>query len=268
MKNALRVQARGAFFFVSIFFCVISLAPVALGASCQFPTLTTGRGESIAVKYVYDGDTLTLKDGRRIRLIGVNTPELGRKGRADEAFAQEAKRVLQNALQDSDADIRLVLGREPLDTYGRQLAYVFVDGQSLSALLLGQGLGWHVVIPPNVRFATCFAAAEKTAQRQHRGLWGRSLAQTIAAKKIKRGGYQRVRGKVRKVSFAKAWWINFDDGFVAVIYPENQQYFNRAEISRWRDQELIVEGWLYSAKYRGQRQWRVKLATPHGVSVL
>ncbi|MBQ0720876.1 MAG: thermonuclease family protein [Gammaproteobacteria bacterium] len=256
---------------VSIFSCFLISSAPALGGNCTLADLDAGRGERIAVQYAYDGDTLTLSDGRRIRLIGINTPERGRKGQPDEALALAAKQAVQSALQASGArqrDLRLVLGREQTDAYGRQLGYVFIDGQSLSALLLKQGLGWHVAIPPNLGLLPCFVGAEKSARRGQKGLWQSTLAQYVGAKNIERGGYQRVRGTVRKVSFAKAWWINFEDGFVAVIYPENQRYFDKATVNSWRGKRLEVEGWVYSSKYRGKPQWRIKLATPHGLSVL
>ncbi|OUS17956.1 hypothetical protein A9Q88_01935 [Gammaproteobacteria bacterium 50_400_T64] len=271
MKNALRVNTRSAFFFASILITGVFTSAIVLGGNCNSADLQRGRGETITVKYNYDGDTLALNDGRKIRLIGVNTPERGRKGQPDEALAMEAKQAVKNALQaDSSRQkgVRLYLGREQSDSYGRQLGHVFVDGQSLAATLLSQGLGWHVEIPPNVGLASCFANLEKKAKRQQKGVWRKSLAQYVATKNIKQGGYQRVRGTVRKVSFAKAWWINFDDGFVAVIYPENQPYFKQSTVSSWRGKRLEIEGWVYPSKYRGKKQWRIKLATPHGMSVL
>ncbi len=271
MKNALRVNTRSAFFFASIFSTFLFTSTSSLADNCRATDLNRGRGESVAIKTVYDGDTLTLKDGRKIRLIGVNTPERGRKGKPDEALALAAKQAVQSAVQTDNSrqrDVRLYLGREQTDAYGRKLGYLFVDGQSLSAMLLSKGLAWHVVVPPNIGLAPCFGVAEKSARRQGKGLWRSSLPQYVATKNIKQGGYQRVRGIVRKVSFAKAWWINFDDGFVAVIYPENQPYFDKSMVSGWRGKQLEIEGWVYSAKYRGKQQWRIKLATPYGLSVL
>jgi len=272
MKNALRVITRSAFFFASIFSTFLFTSNFSLADSCRATDLNRGRGESVAIQYVYDGDTLTLKDGRKIRLIGVNTPERGRKGKPDEALALAAKQAVQSAVQAASSQqkgVRLYLGREPTDSYGRKLGHIFVDGQSLSGMLLSKGLGWHVVVPPNIGLASCFAAAEQAAKRQRKGLWRSSLPQSIATKNIRQGGYQRVRGTVRKVSFTKtAWWINFDDGFVAVIYPENQPYFEKSTVSGWRGKRLEIEGWVYAGKYRGKHQWRIKLATPYGLSVL
>lgn len=271
MKNALRVVTRSAFFFASFLSIFLFTPTLTLADSCRATDLSRGRGESVVIHSIYDGDTLTLKDGRKIRLIGVNTPERGRKGKPDEPLALAAKQAVQNAVQvegSRQKEVRLYHGRESRDSYGRTLGHVFVDGQSLAAMLLHKGLAWHVVVPPNLGLAACFAAAEQGAKRQGKGLWRSSLPQFVTTKDIKRGGYQRVRGTVRKVSFAKAWWINFDDGFVAVIYPENQPYFDKARVSAWRGKRLEVEGWVYAATYRGKQQWRIKLATPHGLSVL
>jgi endonuclease YncB( thermonuclease family) len=81
---------------------------------------------------VLDGDTLRLADGRRIRLRSVDAPELGRPF-ADEARAFTAARLQAGALTLSPAD-------PPHDRYGRLLADVLVDGESLQEALLAAGL--------------------------------------------------------------------------------------------------------------------------------
>ncbi|OUS13857.1 hypothetical protein A9Q89_01570 [Gammaproteobacteria bacterium 53_120_T64] len=254
---------------------VVTSSP-SLAGNCRTSDLDSvngsDSGERVGIQYVYDGDTVTLKDGRKIRLIGINTPERGRRGKPDQPLALAAKQALQTALlatgNSRAKSVRLYLGREPVDTYGRQLGYLFVNGESLAEMLLSKGLGWHVVLPPNTGLAACLAAAEQAAKRRGKGLWQRSLRQFVRSESLLGGGYQRVRGRVSKVSFAKAWWINFDDGFVAVIYPENQRYFDRKAVSAWRGKRLEIEGWVYAAKYRGKRQWRIKLATHYGVTLL
>lgn len=50
---------------------------------------------SVAVQRVVDGDTLRLSDGRSVRMIGLNTPELGKQGRSDEPFAVAARKRLK-----------------------------------------------------------------------------------------------------------------------------------------------------------------------------
>lgn len=81
---------------------------------------------------VLDGDTLRLPDGRRVRLRSVDTPELGRPCAA-EARAFTAERIAGGTL-------RLVPDEPKHDRYGRLLADVLVDGESLSEALLAAGL--------------------------------------------------------------------------------------------------------------------------------
>lgn len=57
------------------------------------------------VRQVVDGDTLRLVDGRSVRLIGINTPEVGRKGRSSEPYAEAARRRLQALVNASDGRV-------------------------------------------------------------------------------------------------------------------------------------------------------------------
>ncbi len=88
-----------------------------------------------------DGDTLAL-GAERIRLIGVDTPELrGARCTMEWAKAEEARVYVQRALNGArsvDIERREV---EPPKRYGRTLAIVRVDGADLAALLIKEGLG-------------------------------------------------------------------------------------------------------------------------------
>lgn len=82
---------------------------------------------------VLDGDTLRLPDGQRVRLAAVDTPELGRP------CAAEARDFTAARLAQATA-FALDPPAPPRDHYGRLLADVLLDGESLSAALLGAGL--------------------------------------------------------------------------------------------------------------------------------
>ena len=45
----------------------------------------------VSVTHVVDGDTVKLADGRTLRFIGVDTPEIGHEGRPSQPFAAEAR---------------------------------------------------------------------------------------------------------------------------------------------------------------------------------
>ena len=106
----------------------------------------------VAVAKVIDGDTLRLVDGRSVRLIGLNAPEMGRKDRGAEPFAEAARRRLQVLISASDGRVGLRLGQEVKDHYGRVLAHAFDErGENLEAALLAEGLGYFVAIAPKYR---------------------------------------------------------------------------------------------------------------------
>jgi micrococcal nuclease len=128
-----------------------------------------GGGRAIAVvERVTDGDTVRLVGLGRVRLIGIDTPEVfgGVEcyGREASAFA---KRVLRPGRR-----VRYRLGIEERDRYGRLLAYVWLaDGRLFNLLLAERGYATPLTIPPNVEFADRFVAAARRARRAGRGLW-------------------------------------------------------------------------------------------------
>jgi micrococcal nuclease len=68
--------------------------------------------------------------------------------------------------------VRLAIGVEPRDVYGRLLAYVHVRDLFVNAALLRRGYATTLTIPPNDSQAARFARIEQAAARDGRGLWG------------------------------------------------------------------------------------------------
>lgn len=102
------------------------------------------------VRYVVDGDTIYLEGGEKVRLVGIDTPELGPPA---EPRAEEAKEFVEN-LCPRGTEIGLnVDNQKQTDNYGRTLAvvYVKVDGSwiNLNAELLRNGLAEIMYIPPS-----------------------------------------------------------------------------------------------------------------------
>lgn len=95
MKKASLV---GAFFVPGIW-----LSAAHAEAYCPAPTSLA----HVEVQHVVDGDTVRLKDGRRVRMIGLNTPETGKKGRTDEPLAVAARQRLQALVMASDGRLGL-----------------------------------------------------------------------------------------------------------------------------------------------------------------
>ena len=160
----------------------------------------SGRGDSAdarppavsrgTVVRAVDGDTLEVRlDGgggaEDVRLIGVDTPETVKPGTPVQCFGPQAS-AFQHRVAEGRR-VRLVVGVEPRDVYGRLLAYAYLlpparvsdnpkrpaqRERFLNAELLRRGLARTLAIPPNIRFAERFEALERDAARAGRGLWG------------------------------------------------------------------------------------------------
>lgn len=129
-------------------------------------TISTGAPvpTQAVVRSVYDGDTLTLDTGDKVRLRWVNTPEL----KPAEAYGPDARDFTKGLVLGKQ--VRL-LGSGARDGYGRLLAGVEADGANLSIKLLEAGLGHLFVIPPDDTDLTEFIAAQERARTARRGIW-------------------------------------------------------------------------------------------------
>lgn len=171
---------------------------------------TTGiRPQAVRVESVLDGDTVVLEDGRRVRLVGINTPEIAHPPKAEEPLARWATELLQAKLDSKP--LWLQTGRQATDHYGRTLGHLFTSGgQNIIAELLYSGAGFQVAIPPNLDYADCYAAAQRKARSEGKGVWGHEYYRPIAADSPQlKGGYARVVGRVEKVTLAKnVIWVD------------------------------------------------------------
>ena len=122
------------------------------------------------VSRVIDGDTVDLADGRRVRYLLVDTPEVShRPGGRDECFGPEA-RAANTRLVDA-LEVRLEYEAQCSDVYGRTLAYVYVGERLINQVLVERGYARVVIIPPNRRYANTLRAAEAEARSRGLGLW-------------------------------------------------------------------------------------------------
>jgi micrococcal nuclease len=133
-----------------------------------------GANETAHVVRIVDGDTIKVQVAGRsdtVRYIGIDTPESVKPGTPVQCFAHAASAA--NARLVAGRTVRLEVGAEPRDRYGRLLAYVYRagDGTSVNARLLTAGYARTLTIPPNDRLASRFAALQEAARRERRGLW-------------------------------------------------------------------------------------------------
>lgn len=209
----------------------------------------------VEVRSHHDGDTLRLADGRKLRLIGLDTPELGREGKPDQPLAQQAKQALGELLAGSRR-IGLRYDRERHDRYGRTLAHLYLeDGRSIAATLLEQGLATLLIVPPNTWNAPCLARRQGEAQTTGRGLWALPAYRPIDSQDLKGGqeGFRRVRGTVTRIGESRrSLWLNLDGPLALRLPKEALGEFAADDPRQWQGRTLIASGWLryHKGQYR------------------
>jgi len=147
-------------------------------------TTSSEAANTYTVKRVYDGDTLVLENDKRVRLIGVDTPEMRDKNRnlkdaikyglaakTVDAYADKAKFFVKDAVEGKR--VRLEYGKERKDKYGRTLAYVYrvPDNYFVNAEVVKQGYGFAFTRFP-FKYRERFKEYEREAKAGKKGLWG------------------------------------------------------------------------------------------------
>lgn len=128
----------------------------------------------MAVTKVVDGDTFWVDDGsekgRKVRLIGVDTPETVHPQKGPESYGREASDYTKSLLEGKR--VRLEFDLDSLDRYGRLLAYVYLEnGLFVNAELVRKGYAQVATFPPNVKYAEHFLKLQRKARNRGLGLW-------------------------------------------------------------------------------------------------
>lgn len=127
--------------------------------------------EKAKVAFVYDGDTIQLTDGRKIRYIGINTPEVGSTKKPGECFSDEAQNINKQLI--AGQTIEMAKDNLEIDKYGRLLRYVWIEDVFINDFMVRQGYAKIETIPPNTKYSGELKNAEKEAKENKRGLWGK-----------------------------------------------------------------------------------------------
>ena len=249
-RSVKKASQWGAFFVLWLLFCG------ALWADACEPFHAD---EWVQVAHVYDADTVKLRDGRKIRLIGINAPEIGRDGRPSDALAVAARDALRQWLAD-EPRLALRYDAETTDRYGRVLAHAYLaDQRSVEVRLLEQGLAAAVVITPNIVNLRCYQNAEALARQRGRGIWAYPRYLGITAKALAQhgGGFYVVEALVERVGESrKAVWLNLTDKLVARIDKRDDVYFEGVlDLKALAGKKIKLRGWW--ASRRGGLQMRL-----------
>ncbi len=203
----------------------------------------------LRVKRVYDGDTVLLENGVKVRLLGINTPEIAKRDKVADAGGEEAKQWLKRKLDGAKVKLQYDAGRK--DKYGRTLAHLFTkDGEHINLQLLREGLAMLVLHPPNLKYAGKLIAAEKQAESEGLGVWG---MKAYAAKKVSdydhamHKGWQRITGRVSKIKRARKYdYLQLSSHFSLKIAKDAQKLF--PGLNSYMGKTVEARGWVNKNK--------------------
>ena len=149
-------------------------------APAGVPPARAGSSRDARVNRVVDGDTILVRSInrsgepsgvlRRVRYIGVDTPESVKPDTPVECFGKEAAAANRRLVEGRI--VKLVADREAFDKYGRALAYVYVDDKFVNAELIKGGFARTLEVPPNTSKAAELNKLERVAISTNKGLWG------------------------------------------------------------------------------------------------
>ena len=155
-------------FISSLFFILVAVFYL---AHERFSLSRQDAGENfVTVISVSDGDTVSVildKRREKVRLIGIDAPELGQR-----PWGARAKKYLETLLASSGWKVEPEFDVEKRDKYGRVLAYLrTTDGKMINLSMVKEGYAILFTVPPNVRHTGELQAAQREAREKHLGVW-------------------------------------------------------------------------------------------------
>ncbi len=136
-------------------------------------------GTPTKVTRIIDGDTFETETGEKVRLIGINAPEIS------DIFGQEAKQYLSYLIENKTVDIQADNISNDRDRYQRLLRYVILDGVDINKKMVSDGFAFAYL---KYKFSKSidYKQAQLEARETNNGIWGDSKKETIIKEQEKK----------------------------------------------------------------------------------
>ena len=264
-------QLGGGAFFIAFFMAVLFI----LWSGRVFATVEcrlTGPAEKVGWDYVVDGDTLILKDGRKVRFAAINAPEIQHDNQPAEPYGEAAHQALKKILR-LQPQLYFRQPEKRFDHHGRSLGSFFLsDGQSVDVLLLAQGLAYQLFSEQTDSYQSCLRNVEQVARQKQLGVWSDKTVRDIRSDRLQ-PGFQLIRGTVSSLStpsksdFA---WLDMD-GPVVIRIPKAG--LDESWLKSLRGQTVELRGWLLEHKKKKNtgkklKRWMIGIYHPDAVQIL
>ncbi len=231
-----------------VFLCLLSSSVM---AECGHPETPL-----IGVSKVQDGDTLKLSDGRSIRVLDINAPEITIGQKRGQPLGRESLASARQFVARAGGEVRLGFDVEKRDHYGRWLAHVYdKSGRSLAAEQIRAGMAFQISVPPNGAQASCLSLIESRARKNPSGVWRNTYWGSFPATSLTLSdtGFRLVRGKIMRVDVNSAVWIELDGDLVAQIKKSDWHAFGRKDWQLLVGKTVEVRGWIAARKDKGRQ---------------
>ena len=242
-----------------------SLAPLAFAAAlaaapaaAESPLDRLDPGEHGVVAQVFDGDTVALADGLRVRLVGVQAPELASdRDHEDWPLAPESRDALAALVQDRA--VRLRYGGARRDRYGRALAHLERDdGLWVQRAMIEAGMAQVYSFADNRELVCELLAAERAPRDAGRGVWAHPRYRVRAADALDGAvdAWRVVDGRVVAAAVVRGRvYLNFGadwrTDFTVTVAPRLRRMFEEAwaaagveSVSAFAGRRVRARGWL------------------------
>ncbi len=144
---------------------IVMLLLCFLLTSCQLET--PPQGVKVKVERVVSGQTVEISNTQgpeRLRLLGINAPDW-RQEPHGAAAKEKLQQMVEGKLVLLEYDIKTQ------DNYGRQLGYIWLDGQLVQEVLVRDGYVLAASLWPNTKHEQRLDYAQKWARVQELGIW-------------------------------------------------------------------------------------------------
>lgn len=171
-----------------IFYLLIAI-PI-FSSYCQdFNNLSYGYSQKVKVARVIDGDTFVLSDSQRVRILGIDCPEIAKPGKPAQPFGEEAKQKTKSLIEGKTIKLTFepAVQFSPFskggntkgvyDFFGRLLAHVWLVGSNnkdslfIQAELIKAGLAKVRYYSKQKRYYGIFKNLQRTAKKNKVGMW-------------------------------------------------------------------------------------------------
>ena len=128
-------------------------------------TTLTSFGTTTRVTRIIDGDTFETETGEKVRLIGINAPEIS------DVFGQEAKEYLASLIDGKMVDLQTDNISTDRDRYQRLLRYAILDGIDVNKKMISDGFAFAYL---KYKFSRSddYKQAQLEAREKSKGIWG------------------------------------------------------------------------------------------------